>query len=85
MDPIVSALRRVAHAPPHEQPLRLARLCRVREGEAGPIVPYDYVWANCSAKMSGMENVTVNSKEQQRGLVIAEVDRGALSVGEGAA
>ncbi len=46
---------------------------------------YDYVRAYCSAKMSVMENVTVNKQEQQRGLVIADVDRGALSVGEGAA
>ncbi|HCG00828.1 MAG TPA: hypothetical protein DEV93_09840, partial [Chloroflexi bacterium] len=49
------------------------------------LVFYDYVRANCSAKMSVMENVTVSRQEQQRGLVIAEVDRGALSVGEGAA
>ena len=45
---------------------------------------YDYVRAYCSAKMSVMENVSVNKQEQQRGLVIADVDRGALSVGEGA-
>jgi transposase len=32
-----------------------------------------------------MENVTVSAKEQQRGLVVAQVDRGAVSVAEGAA
>jgi transposase len=32
-----------------------------------------------------MENVTVSAKEQQRGLVVAQVDRGAISVAEGAA
>jgi transposase len=31
-----------------------------------------------------MENVTMNSKEQRRGLVIAQMDRGELSVEEGA-
>ncbi len=46
---------------------------------------YDYVRGNCSAKMSVMENIIVIRQEQQRGLVIAEVDRGVLSVGEGAA
>jgi transposase len=46
---------------------------------------YDYVRGNCSAKMSVMENIIVNRQEQQRGLVIAKVDRGILSVGEGAA
>ena len=45
---------------------------------------YDSVRANCSAKMSAMEKIIVNKQEQQRSLVIAEVDRGALSVGEGA-
>jgi len=49
------------------------------------LVFYDYVLANCSAKMSGMEKIIVNRQEQQRSLVIAEVDRGTLSVGEGAA
>jgi transposase len=49
------------------------------------LVFYDSVRANCSAKMSAMEDIIVNKEEQQRGLVIAEVDRGALSVGEGAA
>jgi len=34
--------------------------------------------------MSGMENVTMNSKEQGRGLVIAQMDRGELSVAQGA-
>ena len=46
---------------------------------------YDYVRANCSAKMSVMENIIVNRAEEQRSLVIAEMDRGTLSVGEGAA
>ena len=32
-----------------------------------------------------MENVTVNKQEQRRGLMIAQMDRGVLSVGEGAA
>jgi len=32
-----------------------------------------------------MENIIVNRAEQQRGLVVAEMDRGTLSVGEGAA
>jgi transposase len=32
-----------------------------------------------------MENIIVNSAEQQRGLVVAEMDRGTLSVEEGAA
>ncbi len=45
---------------------------------------YDYVRANCSAKMSVMENVTVNAKEQRRGLVIAQIDRGELMVAQGA-
>jgi len=40
---------------------------------------------NCSAPMFVMENVTVNAKEQRRGVVIAAVDRGALSGGAGAA
>ncbi len=31
-----------------------------------------------------MENVTVSEQEQQRGLVIAQIDRGVFSVGEGA-
>jgi len=32
-----------------------------------------------------MENVTLNQREQQRGLVVAQVDRRAVSVREGAA
>jgi transposase len=32
-----------------------------------------------------MENVTVNQREQQRGLVVAQVDRRAVSVAQGAA
>ena len=39
----------------------------------------------CSTIMSVMEHVTVNKQEQQRWLVIAAVDWGALSVGGGAA
>src|SRR5258708_32489525 len=31
-----------------------------------------------------MENVTLNAQEQQRALVVAQVDRGMLSVSEGA-
>jgi transposase len=46
---------------------------------------YDSVRANCSAKMSVMENVTVNAKEQRRGLVIAQIDRGEIGIAEGAA
>jgi transposase len=34
--------------------------------------------------MSVMENVTINSKEKRRGLVIAQTDRGEISVAEGA-
>lgn len=49
------------------------------------LVFYDSVRANCSATMSAMENVTVNAKEQRRGLVIAQVDRGEVLVAEGAA
>ena len=52
--------------------------------EQALLVFYDYVRAYCSAKMSVMENVTMNSKEQRRGLVIAQMDRGELSVAEGA-
>ncbi len=49
------------------------------------LVFYDSVRANCSAKISVMENIIVNRQEQQRGLMIAAVDRGTLSVREGAA
>jgi transposase len=49
------------------------------------LVFYDNVRANCSAKMSVMENVTVNRQEQQRGLVVARMDRGESSAAEGAA
>jgi len=46
---------------------------------------YDSVRANCSAKMSVIENIIVNRQEQQRGLAVAGIDRGEIAAAEGAA
>jgi len=45
----------------------------------------EYVQGNCSAKLSALEKIIVNRAEQQRRLVIADRERGTLSVGKGGA